>query len=332
MSAFVSVVVPVRNGTDHLGDQLDALAGQRIDPTVVAGWEVLVADNGSTDGTAELVLARRSGFPTALRLVDASARPGAAAARNLGALAALAGHADAAEGGGEAEAVEHVLAFCDADDRVGPEWVSAAAAALGEEASAAGARDVVVGPLRRLTEPFDPQAPALGRGAMLRARYGVSVLSCTLALRADLFERVGGFDAGLAGYGGEDTEFSIRLNAAGARFDEAPGMVLWFREPTGTATRARKRWARDAAQVRLWTRHPETYPIQSRASYVPLELLTLPVALAAAARAGGPSMVADTLISRGAHAGEWVRRGWRRARGTEQGPVLLADLEVPPER
>ena len=44
---MLSVVLAVRNEAEHIGAQLAALAGQRTD----VPWELLVVDNGSTDGT-----------------------------------------------------------------------------------------------------------------------------------------------------------------------------------------------------------------------------------------------------------------------------------------
>ena len=69
------------------------------------GWEVIVADNGSTDGTQD-VLARFHGPLPGLRLIDPSARRGAVHARNVA--------VKEASGAG--------LAFCDADDEVGIGW------------------------------------------------------------------------------------------------------------------------------------------------------------------------------------------------------------------
>ena len=79
---MISVVVAVRNGLPWLDEQLRALASQECD----SEWEVVVADNGSTDASAATVRAwgGRSG---AIRLVDASERRGPAAARNIGARA-----------------------------------------------------------------------------------------------------------------------------------------------------------------------------------------------------------------------------------------------------
>ena len=105
----VSVVIPVLNGAATISQQLAALAGQ----TYRGPMEVLVADNGSTDATVEVVQALSGRLP-GLRLVDASARVGTNHARNAGAAAA----------GGD------LLAFCDADDVAAPGWLAGLVAGL----------------------------------------------------------------------------------------------------------------------------------------------------------------------------------------------------------
>src|SRR5206468_3683315 len=47
---LVSVIIPVRNGAATLGSQLRALAAQ----TYPGLWEIVIADNGSTDATAAI--------------------------------------------------------------------------------------------------------------------------------------------------------------------------------------------------------------------------------------------------------------------------------------
>jgi glycosyltransferase involved in cell wall biosynthesis len=88
---LVSVVVPVRNAVRTLPDQLAALDAQdhRGD------WEAIVADNGSSDGSLELAERWAAARPHA-RVVAATARRGAAHARNIG--AAIAPHADVVAG------------------------------------------------------------------------------------------------------------------------------------------------------------------------------------------------------------------------------------------
>src|SRR5204862_175427 len=79
---LVSVLIPVRNAARLLPDQLNALAAQDYD----GPWEVVVADNGSSDGSAS-VARRLAGRLPSLRVVDASGRRGAGPARNAGAAA-----------------------------------------------------------------------------------------------------------------------------------------------------------------------------------------------------------------------------------------------------
>ena len=48
MNNFISVVVPVKNGTNYLREALESLRSQGMD------LEIIVVDDGSTDGTAAL--------------------------------------------------------------------------------------------------------------------------------------------------------------------------------------------------------------------------------------------------------------------------------------
>ena len=60
---LVSVIVPMRNEEAHLAQQLRALAGQ----TYTGPWELVVVDNGSTDGSIKIVEAWRERFPASRR-------------------------------------------------------------------------------------------------------------------------------------------------------------------------------------------------------------------------------------------------------------------------
>ncbi len=118
--AVISVVVPVRNGMPWLEDQLQALVDQECD----GEWELVIADNGSTDraaGRGPMVPSGTSG--------SGSSTPqrcdGAPAARNAGVRAARG----------------DLLAFCDADDVVQPGWLASCARALEEVDVVAGVFD-----------------------------------------------------------------------------------------------------------------------------------------------------------------------------------------------
>jgi GT2 family glycosyltransferase len=72
----VSVIISAHNAAATLGEQLDALMEQKWSGT----WEIVIADNGSTDDTALLVndFAERD---SRVRLVEASGGVGAGYAR-----------------------------------------------------------------------------------------------------------------------------------------------------------------------------------------------------------------------------------------------------------
>lgn len=196
---MISVVVPVRDGLPWLEEQLEALCAQEC----AEPWEIVVADNGSGDGTVDAVRSWAERFPD-VRLVDASARAGPAAARNIGAAAAA----------GE------VLAFCDADDVVRPGWLAGMRRAL-------DGADVVGGVFDMDSlnggGPAAPAPPATWQMGFLPAG-----LSSNLGVHRSLFEAEGGFSEDL--HVGEDVDLCWRLQLAGHRFAFAPEAVVAKRE------------------------------------------------------------------------------------------------------
>ncbi len=74
-----SVLVATRNGAATIGRLLDALCA--LAPPPPGGWEAVVVDNASTDGTAALVASYRDRLPVSLL---AEARPGKNRAVNRG--------------------------------------------------------------------------------------------------------------------------------------------------------------------------------------------------------------------------------------------------------
>jgi glycosyltransferase involved in cell wall biosynthesis len=197
-------VIPAHNAAETLGEQLDALLAQHCP----APWEVVVVDNGSTDATAEVVRAAAADPPVPVRLVRAEDGHGPAYARNVGAAAALGAR----------------LAFCDADDVVGPAWVGAVADALDREA-------FVCGPIELAR--LNPAWLAASRGstgtaaaARFEGRFPFAS-SCNLGVRRDRFEAVGGFDESLTV--GEDIDLSMRLHLAGVDLVFVPDALVHYR-------------------------------------------------------------------------------------------------------
>ena len=203
---MISVIVPVRNGMPWLEHQLQALVEQQCGEP----WEVVVANNGSTDETVVVVQNWADRVPM-IRLVDASEVKGAGATRNAGLKAAQ----------GE------LLAFCDADDVVQPGWLKAHVSALTESDVSGGVVDTWS--LNGLAAPspllYDPP-PAMSQFGFLPA-----AMSCNLALRRQAFEDLGGFAEDLMT--GEDTDLCWRLQLSGHRYILSEDAVVARRERHG---------------------------------------------------------------------------------------------------
>lgn len=203
MTVDISVVIPALNAAWCIQDQLDALRGQLTSRT----FEVIVADNGSTDDTVEI--ARDTGA----RVVDAAAFPGPGAARNVGARAAA----------GE------ILVFLDADDVVEPDYLDRITAAL-DDVDLVGARveQRLLNPgwssdVRTIAQNDElPRIENSARDSDIRWIY-----CATLALRRSTFERLGGFDSQLLA--AEDVDLCLRAHAAGMTLGFAGDAVVHCR-------------------------------------------------------------------------------------------------------
>lgn len=99
MNPAVSVITPVWNAEATLADAIASVQAQSL-----PDWEMLIVDDGSTDGSRSLAQSRAANDPR-IRVLAQGARSGAAAARNRGL----------------SEAAGRFIAFLDADDLWRPE-------------------------------------------------------------------------------------------------------------------------------------------------------------------------------------------------------------------
>jgi glycosyltransferase involved in cell wall biosynthesis len=218
---LISVVVPVRNGMPWLEEQLRALAAQQFE----LDWEVVVADNGSEDETSSCVLRWSERCPR-IRLVDAAARRGPGAARNIG--------VGATKG--------RLLAFCDADDVVQPGWLASMRAALADADLIAGVFDFTA--LDGIPQSIPVPAATRQLGFLPFA------LGANLGVRKEAFEAVRGFSEELSA--GEDVDLCWRLQLAGYRFAVNSDAAVQKRDRSGARPQFSAAWSYGQCGPRLF--------------------------------------------------------------------------------
>lgn len=238
----VSVVVLTWNGAAYVEACLAALLAQASEATL----EVLVVDNGSTDGTAGLV-ARQ--FP-GVRLIRHERNLGFSAGNNAGLRAA----------GGE------VLVLLNQDTVVHPGWLAALLAAFDDPAvGIAGCKLLYPNGTIQHAGGFiyGPCADAdhHGRGAPDDGRFDQAadaefVTGAALAIRRAAMEQIGLLDEGFSPAYYEDIDWCYRARAAGWRVRYVPGAVVTHFESTATGaeTYARK-FAVTQGRVRFALKH-----------------------------------------------------------------------------
>jgi glycosyltransferase involved in cell wall biosynthesis len=205
----LSVIVAAHNEEALLPQQLDALVAQQWD----GAWEVVVVDNRSTDGTADVV-GRYSARHPNVRLVPATEGAGQSHAMNVGV----------------ASTTAPWLAFCDADDVVAPGWVAAIASGLQEH-------EVVTGPseLERLNPPWlvDVRGRSIEQPVGTFAGIFPCIRGADWGCRRETWEAIGGMNEEYQA--GQDIDLSLRCWLAGVDIVGIPGALVHYRYRTSSA-------------------------------------------------------------------------------------------------
>lgn len=237
----VSVVIPCHNAAEVLPVQLASLAAQECD----LRWEVVVVDDGSTDGTAAVAHRYARRLPD-LTIVRQARRRGAARARNRGA-AAAAGTS---------------LLFVDADDACNPAYVQSLGMALRTHQLVCPLVD-----FDRLNDSVHasprprPRRPHRMFGFLPHAGGGA------IGIRRSAFEQIGGFDPALPWLHDADLCWRVQL-ALGTTLQVVDDAVSAVRLRTtlralcrqGVANgrdgiRLRRRYAGHGVPWTPWSRH-----------------------------------------------------------------------------
>jgi glycosyltransferase involved in cell wall biosynthesis len=228
---LVNVIIPVFNGERFLAEAIDSVLAQTYRPL-----EILIVDDGSTDGSARI--ARDYAQHESNVLYFRQSNCGPAAARNAGLQ-----HAHG-----------HAIAFLDADDLWTPSKLASQAAALRDSPSGG----IVLGRLQRLklihSQGFVP--------------HGASELALNLGaslIRRQVFGAVGTFDESLRL--ADDWDWYMRARELAVSILVQDDVVLFYRRHDDNLTNQRDETDRSTVQIlkrsleRRRKRHGEAYSL-----------------------------------------------------------------------
>jgi glycosyltransferase involved in cell wall biosynthesis len=322
IGGIVSVVLPVRNAESTIGAQLQALAEQDYP----GEWEVVVADNESTDRTRLIIQSWNDRIPS-LTIVDANGPRQQSHALNCGVRAARGVH----------------LLFCDADDVVDTSWITAMTSALVHYDGVGGRIDVdrlnddlsrsyrnrwLPGPgWIRLADTSArvlrnvPPKRIWAKGAdwvgsrLADNRPGMPVAALPIVsnflprpfgancgVRRAVWEQLDGFDENFRT--SADTEFFWRLQLEGFSLGFVPGALVHYRLRSSALGVARQyfRWGVTAALLyknfrgRGLTRDPLIPQLRQWAQLLPRTLFCLPSRMARALWLRDLSLLSGRLV------------------------------------
>lgn len=244
-----SVIVLTWNGGDYIEACLASILAQDY-----GKFEVIVVDNGSSDGTPEFVSER---FPE-VRLIRNERNLGFAAGNNVGLQAA----------GGD------LLVLLNQDTRVHPGWLAALVQAFDDEAvGIAGCKLLYPGGTIQHAGAYlygprgesdhlgrhapDPSiVPRAGEGRFDQMADVEFVTAAALAIRREALDEIGLLDEGFGPAYYEDTDWCYRARAAGFRVVYWPeAAVTHYESTTTTAVSHERKYALHQGRLRFLFKH-----------------------------------------------------------------------------
>ncbi len=257
----ISVIIATYNRKDELRELLQSLEDQTLPKE---DFEIVVVDDGSSDGTQEWLQEYRRESSMQIHLVQQQ-NAGPATARNRG----------------MREATADFFVFIDSDCIAPPAWLERIHHAVNaEKLDAFGGPD-------EAREDFPPLLKAISYSMTsflstggLRGKTGVKLAkyyprSFNMGVKKKIYEEIGGFSNLRFG---EDIEFSGRIINSGARVEFLEDAYVYHKRRTSLRQFFKQVFNSGVARIRLFLRDPQSLePLHALPALATLFILALSV-------------------------------------------------------
>ena len=222
----ISIVMATYNRVALLRQQIQCLLDQSLP---LACYEIIVVNDGSTDGTAEYLRELEAQYPNVTALLQHNRGP--AAARNLGV----------------SQARGRILAFTDDDCQASHDWLLTIQHTF-TNADVLAVQGKTVTDRRRMT-PLTHQ---------VINEYGdTSIPTCNAAYRQDVFVDAGGFDTGFP-FQNEDADLAWRVRERG-RVLFVPEMLMHHPPRVDSFRKNARKMQHYVSEFMLFHKNPDLY-------------------------------------------------------------------------
>src|SRR6266550_4533001 len=235
----ISVIVCTYNGRRTLWECLDGLV--RLD---YANYEVIVVNDGSTDGTEKI--AAQYGF----RLITTENR-GLAAARNTGLQAAT----------GE------IVAYIDDDASPDPHWLRYLAITFMNTNHVGVGGPNISPPEDTPTAQCVSHSPGNPVHILLSDTEAEHLPGCTMAFRKSALDAIGGFDTRFR-IAGDDVDVCWQVQERGGTLGFNPGAMVWHHRRNSVRTYWKQQHNYGKAEALLAEKWPEKYNVAGHLTWV----------------------------------------------------------------
>ena len=250
MSLKISVIIPVYNDPGGLGDTLQSLVAQDFPRS---RFEVIVVDNGSTDFTHQVARDFAAGHPEIIRVVIEDSIQSSYAARNKG--------IDLSSG--------EIICFIDADMTVDRDWLrNVEYLFAAESVYYVGFRVEVTINKKTVVALYNQMRTFLIEHHVKNTDF---VPTCCLAVRRDLFRKVGLFNPRLVS--GGDLECGNRVKESGVSLRYEPTIVMYHPARATIWSLIKRDLRRGRGISQLSTLYPDRYSGMQSKLRNPLHLL-----------------------------------------------------------